>query len=189
MTASEILSKIATHQVKGIMFHAQMADYFDFLNLRGFKRLHEYQYMSESAEYRKTCRFCINHCYKLCKIGQTDDPHIIPDRWYSARRSEVDTNTKRRAVVEAFEQYVLWEQNTLQLYEQCYSELVAEGKIAIADYVKNLIADVADELKNASRLHMELANTDGDIIHVYDLQEAIHEDYKQKTRVVGSILS
>nr|DAO92264.1 MAG TPA: hypothetical protein [Bacteriophage sp.] len=36
---------------------------------------------------------------------------------------------------------------------------------------------------------MELANTDGDIIHVYDLQEAIHEDYKQKTRVVGVILS
>ena len=83
----------------------------------------------------------------------------------------------------------MWEQNTLQLYEQCYSELVAEGKIAIADYVKNLIADVADELKHASRLRMELANTDGDIVHVYDLQDAIHEDYKQKTRVVGSMLS
>lgn len=171
MTASEILSKIATHQIKGIMFHAQMADYFDFLNLRGFKRLHEYQYMSESAEYRKTCRFCINHCYKLCKIAQTEDPHIIPDRWYSARRSEVDTNTKRRAVVEAFEQYVLWEQNTLQLYEQCYSELVA------------------DELKYASRLRLELANTDGDIVHVYELQDALHEVYKQKTGLVGEILA
>ena len=189
MAASEILSKIATHQIKGIMFHAQMADYFDFLNLRGFKRLHEYQYMSESAEYRKTCRFCINHCYKLCKIGQTEDPHIIPDRWYSARRSEVDTNTKRRAVVEAFEQYVLWEQNTLQFYEQCYSELVAEGKIAIADYVKNLVSDVADELKYASRLRLELANTDGDIIHVYELQDALHEVYKQKTGLVGKILA
>lgn len=62
-------------------------------------------------------------------------------------------------------------------------------RAAIADYVKNLIADVADELKHASRLRMELANTDGDIVHVYDLQDAMHDDYKQKTRVVGSILS
>lgn len=189
MAASEILSKIATHQIKGIMFHAQMADYFDFLNLRGFKRLHEYQYISESAEYRKTCRYCINHCYRLCKIGQTDDPHVIPDRWYSARRSEVDTNTKRRAVAEAFEQYVLWEQNTLQLYEQCYSELVSEGKIAVADYAKGLIADVDCELKYASRLRLEIANTDSDIAHIYDLQDALHDTYQQKMGLVGKILS
>lgn len=42
MTCEEIFSKIANTYVNGIMFHTDMVQYFDFLNLHGYKRLHEY---------------------------------------------------------------------------------------------------------------------------------------------------
>ena len=65
MTYEEIFSNISAHMIKGIMFHAQMADYFDFLGLKGYKRLHEYHYFDESIMFRKLSRYYINNCSRL----------------------------------------------------------------------------------------------------------------------------
>lgn len=38
----DVFSVINTRQITALMFHDEMADLFDFLGLRGFKRMHEY---------------------------------------------------------------------------------------------------------------------------------------------------
>ncbi len=35
MTIEEIFSEISKHMIEGIMIHAQMADYYNFLGLKG----------------------------------------------------------------------------------------------------------------------------------------------------------
>ena len=67
MNSEELFAKISAHMVKGIMFHAQMADYYDFLGLRGYKRMHEYHYFEESMMFRALHRYYINN---YCKLHQ-----------------------------------------------------------------------------------------------------------------------
>ena len=45
MTIKEIYAQIAEHMIKGMMIHEQLANYYDFLGLKGYKRCHEYHYM------------------------------------------------------------------------------------------------------------------------------------------------
>lgn len=39
MTVDEIFSQIAGHMVEGLMTHAQLADYYNFLGLRGYENV------------------------------------------------------------------------------------------------------------------------------------------------------
>ena len=59
MELKEIYSNIVSHMIKGMMIHAQLADYYDFLGLQGYKRCHEYHYMKESCAYRGVSRYFI----------------------------------------------------------------------------------------------------------------------------------
>lgn len=43
----DIFSEIHSRQVRGVMFHNETAQMFDFLGLRGYKRQHEYQMLEE----------------------------------------------------------------------------------------------------------------------------------------------
>ena len=56
-----IFEKVINRQISALMFHDEMADMYDFLGLSGFKRLHEYQYFCESAEYKAIKRYFLNH--------------------------------------------------------------------------------------------------------------------------------
>ena len=65
MTVSEIFNAISNHQIEGIMLHGQMADYFDFLSLHGFKRMQEYHYLDESTCMRSVHRYYIRRGLRL----------------------------------------------------------------------------------------------------------------------------
>lgn len=47
--AEEVYIKLDEHMQKALSFHEQLADYFCFLGLQGFKRKLECQYMDECA--------------------------------------------------------------------------------------------------------------------------------------------
>ena len=49
----DIFDEINKRYVAAMMIHGQMADYFNFLGLKGYKRLHEYQFLTESLERRR----------------------------------------------------------------------------------------------------------------------------------------
>ena len=48
MTIAEIYAKINEHMINGLMLHDQLANYYDFLGLEGYKRCHEYHYFKEN---------------------------------------------------------------------------------------------------------------------------------------------
>lgn len=50
--AEEVYMKLDEHMQKALSFHEQLADYFCFLGLQGFKRKLECQYMDECANKR-----------------------------------------------------------------------------------------------------------------------------------------
>lgn len=74
----EVFTDINARQITALMFHDEMADLFDFLGLRGFKRMHEYQYFAESAEHRAIKRYYINHHGSLIPEEDLEPVEIIP---------------------------------------------------------------------------------------------------------------
>ena len=68
MTCEEIFSKLDARRIKGMMFHQQMADYFDFLNLKGYSCLHRHRFMEETKSLAKLHNYYIS---KSVENGKT----------------------------------------------------------------------------------------------------------------------
>ena len=51
MTVEEIFSRMKAHALEGMVFHDEMARYFDFLNLCGYRECHKCHYEDETEGY------------------------------------------------------------------------------------------------------------------------------------------
>lgn len=180
MTVEEIFRTISSHMIKGVMIHEQLADYYDFLNLHGYKRCHEYHSKCEMKGMRKLHRYFINHYNRLIEEEVIENPDVIPASWYRYTRQEVDANTKRSAVKSGIERWVSWEEETKTLYEKMYKELMEIGEVAAAKRLCRNIHDVDKELKWAQRKHINLVTSDYDIGYILGEQDHLHDWYKER---------
>lgn len=182
MTVEQIFSKISAHMLQGLMFHEQTANYYDFLGLKGYKRMHEYHYFEESVAFRKLNRYFINNHCKLIEESEIEDPKVIPRNWYNYKRDDVDPNTKRNSIKTSMEAWKVWEAETLELYEKSYKELISIDEVATALFIKDLIYDVEHELKYVKRKILDLDTIEYDFSVIIPCQEELHELYRRKTR-------
>lgn len=185
MTVEEVYSKLASHMIEGIMIHDQLTTYYDFLQLKGYKRCHEYHYLCENVAYRGINRYYTNHHNKMIELGQIPNPELIPSSWYKYTRHDVDQNTKRNAVKAGLEKWVNWEKDTKELYEKMYVELMNLNEVASACKVKELISDVDQELKVAERKFLDAKAVDYDMTYILSEQKSEHKKYKIKIKKLG----
>lgn len=185
MTVNEVFSKISAHLVEGMMIHEKMADYYDFLGLMGFKRIHEYRFLKDAVNLRGVHRYFINHFNMLLPDSPVSQSWDIPSSWKNHVREDVGTDTKRNAVISGIENWKSWEHDTKRLYEQCYTELCDIGEVAAACKVKELISDADMTAKCADRLYIKLKGMDYDMPTIYILQDEIHHEYDEKTKCLG----
>jgi len=180
MTISEIYAKIVQHQIKGLMVHEQMAEYFDFLSLKGYEKCQDCHYYKESKSFRHTVRHFINFHNTLVPALEVDNPEVIPSSWYKYTRDDVDITTKKNAVKNAFEVWRTWEKDTKKLYETLYKECMALNEICAALYIETLVEDVSKELKYVEQECLRLKAIDYDLSVIIPEQETLYEQYKQK---------
>lgn len=175
-----IFSEINARMIAALMFHAQMSDYFDFLGMKGYKRLHEYQYFAESLERKKLNQYYINHHNKLIPDTYSGQVSIIPENWQSANRISVGKSTKQKGIEDGFNQYREWESETKNLYEHYSSRLREMGAVADAIMVEKLVEDVDKELKKLERIIVDLISSGYDMVYITESQQEIHNKYKAK---------
>lgn len=180
MTTEEVFSKIAVHMIEGLMFHEQMANYYEFLGLYGYAECHEYHYLSESCSFHKINKYYVTHFNKLLPELKADDPEVIPNTWIKYTRNDVDTNTIRSSVKAGLEKWVKWETDTKKLYEAMYKELIMLDESAAALEVAKLVEDVSKELKHAMQYHLNKKAIDYDIVTIIDEQELKKKKYDIK---------
>ena len=185
MTVEDIFKRLDAHIIKGIMLHEQFADYFDFLNFHGYKRLHEYRFLKESAELRGLHRYYTNHFEKLIPHSDVAAVREIPDNWFMYSRSDVSPSEKKRYVKDAFEKWVEWEKDTKHKYQGAYCELCELGEVAAACKIKDMVSHVDMELKKAMRMLINLKAIDFDLSTIYLCQDDIHEHYKEESEKIG----
>lgn len=180
MTVEEIFAKLKRHSIKGIMFHAQMADYFDFLNLYGYRRMHEHRYTEESINLLCLSKHYINQYNRLIPEERVDDPRVIPDNWYSHERANVIQSERKTFIMQAFDKWYNWEIETKNLYQEAYSELCKLNEMTSAGIVKNMLMSTEKELKDACKMKLTLRMTDYDMPTIYLCQEELSKKYEEK---------
>lgn len=180
-----IFMNISTRQIQALMFHGKLADLYDFLGLMGFKRLHEYQYLVESAGMRGIHRYYINHHNKLLEDDSINDPDVIPKEWIRYTRFDVTPQVRKQATEKSFEQYQQWETETKMIYEGYAKQLLENGFVADYNKVMSLVKDVDQELKTLDRLIIELKSVSYDPIYLATIQNKIHECYREKEKEIG----
>lgn len=185
MNAEEIFTKLDAHMIEGVMLHDQMAAYFDFLNLRGYKREHECRAFDEFLSHRKIVRYYINHYNKLLPETHAENPSVVPSGWIAYERSAVDEGTKKRAIRDAFRRWREWESETKRLYEQSYTDLCGLGEIAAACKVKALVEDVDEELKLVDRQSITLSDISYDLQTIISKQDGMHNEYRGHEEKMG----
>lgn len=175
-----IFSEINARMIAALMFHDQMSDYFDFLGMKGYKRLHEYQYFSESLERKKLDQYYINHHNKLIPDSYSGQVSMIPDGWRTANRISVGKSTKQKGIEDGFNQYHEWEADTKSLYEHYSSRLREMDAVADAIMVERLVEDVDKELKKLEGIIVDLISSGYDMVYITESQQGIHDKYKSK---------
>lgn len=178
----DIYSMLNTHMITALMLHDQMADLYDFLNLHGFKRLHEYQHIAESIERRKLKRYVLNHHNMLLMDENVENPKIIPMEWYDYNRFDVTPQVREQSIRKSFQRYREWESNTKEMYASACRAFFEKGRAADAEYVICLLKDVDTELKCLERLELELECCGYDITYILTIQSELHKKYKEKTK-------
>ena len=182
MTVEEIFSEISKHMIEGIMIHAQMADYYNFLGLKGYSKCHEYHFIDENSNFRKLSWYYLKHYNKLIPERSNENPNVIPSTWYKYLRHEVDANTRKASIQAGIERWVNWEANTKAFYQTMCKELMNINEVAAAQEIKKYVEDVDRELVTAQQRYLEDKAIDFDIYNIMCNQEHIYKKYTKKIK-------
>lgn len=178
--AEQVYIELDEHMQKALSFHEQLADYFCFLGLQGYKRKLEYQYMNEVADKRKLHHKYINLHQKIIPLRQVELPQMIPRDWNKYTTTDVNDNVLPKFVKSAMEQYKEWEDKTKQKYEELWQKCMNYGLVADADYISKLVSNVTKEIKKINRMCEQLNGTGYDVTSIHGMQDKYHDKYKSK---------
>lgn len=176
----ELYSMIDERMSQALCFHSQLADYFCFLGLQGFKRMAEYQYMRECAELRKMHRRYIDMHEKVLPMCEGEKPQLIPKDWSRYTTQDIDDSVIPRFVRMALKEWYEWEKETKEMYEEVCDQFQNLGMHADCEFVKDLITDAEKECKKIMRLYEKLNGTGYDVNTIHQVQDKYHEKYKKK---------
>ena len=151
----EIFAKIKAHMLEGMVFHDEMARYYDFLGLDAHRDNHRKHYEEETKGYQKLCGYYMHHHNKLLPNYPMNRPDVIPESWFMYKRQDVDINTKKNALRSGIKKWVDWETETKDFYEEMCGELLNEGEIASAHFIMKYVKDVDCELAEATAMSLE----------------------------------
>lgn len=187
MTIQEIFQSINAKQIEGMMFHTQMTDAFDFLGLRGFHKWQKHQLIDETKEMLKISHKYLSLEHKLLPLSGEKikvDISPIPEKWYEKKTSDIDKNSISEAVKALLNKYVDWEKGVKEKYTACAKELMSleyEDDLEKYDFyviVRELAADVRQELECVRELQAELEAIDYDSLYIKQIQERYCVEYK-----------
>lgn len=187
MTVDSIFSEIASHMIKGIMIHDELCNYFDVLGLYGYRTCQEYHYLEESMSFRELNKYYIENICKLIPKTNPEFNGIIPNSVYKQNKQSFSQSEIRTSVKELFSQWVEWETETKELYEESYKSLMELGEIHISCMVIDLICDVSKELNKAKNYLLELRAVDYSIDYIIDQQKELYNKYKNKINKIKFI--
>lgn len=178
----DLYAEVVKRMNTALLFHSSLSDYFNFLGLHGFKRIHEYQYFCESIEKRKLQRKVLDVHNKIVPMVGHEKPEVIPVDWYKHTRMDIDDNVIAKYVRQAMKTYKEWEEESKCIYECIACIFLNRGELIDYEIMMCYAEDVQEELKKIYRLCEELNGVGYDTLYIMEIQKCIHNEYKCKMK-------
>lgn len=182
MDCGKLYSVLNKRMTTALMLHSEMSDYFNFIGLHGFKRMHEYQYFKESIGKRRLNRKYLDMHNMLISEKGHEKIEVIPSDWYKHTRMDIDDSVVPKYTRMALKTYMGWEKETMELLENICHVMLDRGKISDYSVMKCYLDDVSCELKKVYRLAEELNSVGYDVLYIEEKQKEIHDCYKEKMK-------
>lgn len=182
MTIEEIFSTLLAHMRQGLHFHNSLMCVFNFLNLKGYAKCHEYHFYEESLTLCHLQSFLINSYNKLFYLEEDKNNNIIPVSWYKYMKQSIDVNSKRNAIRDMIQKWVAWEEEAKQLLEKTYRELYELGEVNAAIFIGSMVRETSTELVGAQELFISLESIGYDLSVVTEEQSNLYREYSKKIK-------
>ncbi len=160
------LENVGKQLLKGVMFHAEMADVFQFLGLNGFYKWQIEQQQEELCELQKFKKDILKKYHKLINLqGAEFSEKLIPSEWYNRSSLEVTQTDIANTLKRVFDEYIKWEENAKKTLANESAQI--DDKQAIERIIKNIEC----ELITVEELRQKLQVTSFSPIFIQILQE------------------
>lgn len=170
MDIENIFKEINKIQLGNIMRHFELVQYFDFLNLGGYAEMQKQACLEETERSIELHKWYTKHHNKLIRNEFQPQTSIIPSNWYPHVRNDVSANDKKNAVNSAFKQWCSWEKEAHTKFSGFYKDLIAQNALCEAEYLKNLIFDVEEEIEEIESILLNLNNVSFDLNYIFSQQ-------------------
>ena len=183
-TCAEVFSALDIRQITALMFHDQMADYFKFLSLDGFAKLHKFQYLEESIDRRKLKEYYIKHHNKLLEEWEVSDPRVIPQDWLRYTRMDVSSQVRTQSTQSALKKYMDWEEETREILAK--SAIVLRELECVSDeqFILCMLKDVDKELECLYKIINKLRAVSYDPVFVMEYQDELKRKYEEEIKAL-----
>lgn len=182
MTVEEIFTELASHMKKGLSLHDQLTHLYGFLNLKGYQKQQEYQYLSQSKLYIDLKQYYLNQYQKMIVEKNIEPFNIIPQSWYKYEKINVDVGTKRNTVKDLFKQWLQWEEDTRVLLKDYYKQLCELKEFLSCEKILALLNEVNEEISKLREQQINLESSGYDIIFILEIQQQLYKKYKHKIK-------
>jgi hypothetical protein len=138
MTIDESVNIIVSQMLGGVMLHAQLSHFFNFLGLKGYAECQKYRYYEESSSYMDLNDYYICHYNKFVSDDRVENQNIIPADWYNFTRFDVNEGIRMEDLYKDNEitgvgKYNMYDNYKVDLYVRNYNEIDEKCVIKFLD--------------------------------------------------------
>jgi len=171
MIIKPVFERLNQRAIEALMLHSQLADYFGYLGLNAFKKMHEKQFFEEAEDRMKMKCFYMQMTDTVLEDAPvTKDIKLIPHDWTQSSRCDISASVKTRAVLEGFQKYMEWEKETREILQDCAKQLHNDGDMCAYDFVICMAKKQSEELAEIKDIMVKLKAVDYDMAAIMDMQ-------------------
>lgn len=180
MSYVDILNRYCARVRTGVRMHADMADAFEFLGLRGFSELQTYRAADEFRGEGELHRFMIVALGKVPSFDAWPDMEVIPAGWATMFPDQIGPDERSRHVRKLFGRWVSWETETVDSLSKASAELRSSGELALAVFAESRLKETQEELEEALYMQSELEGCGWDMTVIVPMQSEFKKKYRKK---------
>lgn len=170
MTIHEIFTKLNNRMIGAMMVHTQLTQLFIFIDLLPDARRQEQQLQEESHGMIELNKYYSQHYHLLSVANNPPQIDILNLGLFKNSSKELTPGDKVYLIQYGMKEWIDWEQQSKEIYEEAYRMLVESSEIAAAEFITRYIRDVDQELKDAELLYKVREAIGWDLPTIYDKQ-------------------
>ena len=175
------MQKVQKITLENLMIHDEMANFFNFLNLQGYKRWHENEHLENITKNRLINRFIISKGYLPLNVQNTEQFNIIPAEWHTHNMTEVSGKYTLEVTKQSFKDYLermLFSKNATEEIAVHFSK---HGDLATYKFLSDMVEHFDKDIKYLTR-YVSCLNKAESVDYIMEKQDKMHDEFRDELK-------